>query len=265
MATFNNGQAEIYYETHGAGQPLMLIAGLSSDSQSWISILPELSKHFRIIIFDNRGCGRTKCDAGKIRIEEMVCDAIDLLDYLDIQKTHLLGHSMGGMIAQKLCLMHPERVDKLILAATSSFSTERNKLLLNDLARYWEGGMEMEFWFRNLFYWIFTEKFFESPDLVAENIKFAIEYPYPQSLEGFKEQVELICNFDMRENMGQIDKNALIVSGSQDILFPPGDVFHAFSTLKKAEFKIINRTAHSLFIENPTDFIKNIMGFLKSV
>lgn len=264
MSILKNGQAEIYYEVHGNGEPLLLIAGLASDSQSWAMVIPELSKEHRVITFDNRGCGRTKCPVNQITIQGMADDSIALLNHLKIDKAHILGNSMGGYVAQHICINHPERVNKLVLAATSAFTGERNKSLFIDMVKHWENGMDRELWFRNLFYWIFSPKYFNSADFVAEIVNMAIRYPWPQNLEQFSKQVEIINMFNCSADLSKIKIKTLIISGAEDVLFPTAEMFKALSAIKASEFVTIQNAAHALFIENPEGFVSSIINFLKN-
>ena len=108
----------IYYEIHGEGEPLVLIAGLSTDITAYIRIIGELSQTYRVIAFDNRGAGRTDKPDMPYSIEMMANDTARLLHTLDIEQAHILGISMGGRIAVDLTLRHPELVKSLILVST---------------------------------------------------------------------------------------------------------------------------------------------------
>ncbi len=110
----------LYYEIHGDGFPLLMIQGLSENVYSWDSpVIDGLSKHLKTVIFDNRGVGRSDDLVGDLTIESMAADALGLMDALNISQAHILGHSMGGMIAQEIALKFPERVKKLVLCSTS--------------------------------------------------------------------------------------------------------------------------------------------------
>src|SRR5262249_1043656 len=101
-----------------SGDPLLLIMGLAADSQAWMFQLPDFAQRYRTIIFDNRGVGRSSKPAGPYTVSEMADETAGLLDALSIPRAHVVGVSMGGMIAQELILRHPARVRGLVLACT---------------------------------------------------------------------------------------------------------------------------------------------------
>src|SRR5262249_9224350 len=118
MPTTQVRDVELYYEEHGSGDPLLCIMGFATDSTGWLLQVPEFAKRYRTIVFDNRGVGRSSKPTGAYTIHEMADEAAGLLDHLKIARAHVLGLSMGGMIAQELVLRHSARVRGLVLAAT---------------------------------------------------------------------------------------------------------------------------------------------------
>src|SRR4051794_28678054 len=99
-----NGQ-RLYYEVHGDGPPLVLLMGIGYDSSLWtLAQVPALSAQFRVVLMDNRDAGRSSMAHRPYRIADMSDDVAGLLDALGIQRTHLLGLSMGGLIAQEFAL-----------------------------------------------------------------------------------------------------------------------------------------------------------------
>ncbi len=110
----------LYYEIHGDGFPLLMILGLSENIYWWDPpMINDLSKHFKTVIFDNRGVGRSDNLDGDVSIEIMAADVLGLMDALNLNQAHIFGHSMGGMIAQELALKFPDRIKKLVLCSTS--------------------------------------------------------------------------------------------------------------------------------------------------
>src|SRR6185295_16466783 len=99
MSTAKVGDIELYYEEHGSGDPLLLIMGLAADSTAWMFQVPDFARHYRTIVFDNRGVGRSSKPRGAYTIAQMADDAAGLLETLGIARAHVVGVSMGGMIA----------------------------------------------------------------------------------------------------------------------------------------------------------------------
>ena len=119
MPITNANGIELYYEVHGEGEPLLLIMGLAHNLLSWKKSLPALAEQFKVIIFDNRGTGRSCKPETPYTIELMADEAKAVLDAAGVEKAHVYGISMGGMIAQRLALNYPERIKSLILGCTS--------------------------------------------------------------------------------------------------------------------------------------------------
>ena len=112
---------ELYYEEHGQGPPLIMVLGLGQDIATWEFQIAELSRHLRLIVLDNRDSGQSSRCSVNYTTEVMARDILDLMEHLRIDRVHLLGTSMGGMIAQHVALMAPERLKSLILAGTTSW------------------------------------------------------------------------------------------------------------------------------------------------
>jgi pimeloyl-ACP methyl ester carboxylesterase len=110
---------EIYYDTKGSGKPLVLISGLGYPLWQWHKMVPFLAEHFQVISFDNRGVGQTDKPSGPYTAQLLAADTAGLLDALGIEKAAIMGHSMGGFIAQAMVLDFPERVSELLLCSTN--------------------------------------------------------------------------------------------------------------------------------------------------
>ena len=122
----------LYYEEAGEGEPLLMVMGLGTDHLGWMLQVPEFSKHYRVITFDNRDVGQSKQADGPYEVADMARDALALADHLELDTFHLLGMSMGGAIAQEMALLAPERLRTLTLVVTfaggGNWAAERARL-----------------------------------------------------------------------------------------------------------------------------------------
>ena len=262
MTKVKTSNSELYYKEYGNGLPLILIAGLGSDSVSWLPVIINLSKNFRVITFDNRGVGRSLQYNSNITIEDMADDCVELIKHLGLPSVNILGHSMGGMIAMDISIRYPELVDKLVLAATAPVLSNRNIQMLNDWVLFLKTGMDRKLWFKNMFYWIFSPKFFEDEVLLNQAVTMAINYRYPQSDNSFENQVNAISNFNCLSSISEIKANTLVMYGEQDILFPPKETEDGFVDLQNCNPRFISNAAHSIHMDNPVDFIEAVVDFL---
>src|SRR5260221_6624747 len=136
MAFIENQGARVYWDEHGAGEPVLLIMGLGYPSYLWHRMRPTLAAQYRTIALDNRGSGRSDVPTGPYPIALMASDAAAVLDAAQVESAHVFGLSMGGMIAQEFALQYPKRVRSLILGCTAAggpnavrATTEVNKIL----------------------------------------------------------------------------------------------------------------------------------------
>jgi len=255
---------DLYYETHGEGVPLMMIAGLASDSLSWMSVSGKLSQSLTLILPDNRGVGRSTQKDIDITVERMADDCIALAQASGFHKLNFLGHSMGGFVALDIALRYPEYVDRLIIAGSSaSCYCGRNQMLLEDWALMLENQLPPEIWYRNLFYWIFTHRFFQNESMVSDAVRYSIQYPYPQATEAFRKQTEIIKSFNCKDRLRQIKAKTLVIAGEEDLLFPLPCSMEIASEIPDAEMKMIQGAAHSIHVEQPDSFISEVVSFLK--
>src|SRR5690242_7924462 len=168
MPTTHANGIEINYEVYGDGEPLLLINGLADDLSYWGYMIDDLKQHYKVIIFDNRGIGATEKPAGPYTTEQMAADAHGLLDALGIDRVHVLGVSMGGMIAQEFALAYPDRVLKLLLCCTCSEASAANLRLY----RIWQETapvLGLPQMMKEVLLWCFSPEFFQDhPEAALE-------------------------------------------------------------------------------------------------
>ena len=135
MPAVNLGNIEIYYEIHGQGDPLLLLHGLGSSSRDWEFQIPDFSSHFKTIAIDLRGHGRSGKPAGPYSMEMFAADTAGFLRSLDLSSAHILGVSLGGMVAFQLALDYPDLIRSLVIVNSVPELIAKN---FNDRISYWQ-------------------------------------------------------------------------------------------------------------------------------
>jgi pimeloyl-ACP methyl ester carboxylesterase len=169
---------------------------------------------------------------------------------------------MGGFVALDLAMRYPDCINKLILAGTSSSNPKRNNSLFFNWASCLEKGLDPHLWFRNIFYWLFTAGFFENEAAVDEAVRYAVEYPYPQSAVAFRNQVKAIATFDCTEALSSVAARTMVISGKEDLLFPPEVCTRLVQAIPEAAFSVIDNAAHAMHMEQPRAFTDCVIEFL---
>lgn len=248
--------AEIYYETAGDGDPLLLIMGLGADSRGWTMQMHAFAEKYRVIAFDNRGVGKSSVPPPPYTTERMAGDALAVLDAEEIERAHVLGVSLGGTIAQHLVLAAPNRVRSLVLGSTwagpSDWRTRLRKMQLGILEREGVEGLVRA---RVLF--IFSPTMFESAPQMMDLIeKTMAETP----LEGYLYQLDAAETHDVRARLGEVRVPTLVITGKRDILVPPELSAEVASLIPGAELVVLE-TAHAIQLEESGPFNETVLAF----
>ena len=277
MATAKVGSLELYYEEHGAGFPLLLIMGLGADSTAWLLQIPDFAKHYRAIAFDNRGVGRSSKPSGPYTIHEMADDAAGLLDQLGIERAHVLGVSMGGMIAQELALRHPERVRGLVLACTFPEPDEETesgrRLYASQLGGSVtsEGELKIDVsaldplaFFQMLMPKVFNQSFLERelPKLM-QLFGGALQWGF--SMEAILAQVGAVMGHKATDRLHRITAPTLVITGDADLLVPPANSDILAANIPGARLVKVPGGSHGFNFETPEVFNREVLSFLSTV
>jgi pimeloyl-ACP methyl ester carboxylesterase len=249
----------LYYEETGSGPPLLLIAGLSGNTLGWAMLLPSLEERFRVIAFDNRGAGRSSTPSGLYTTREMADDAVALLDHLGVERAHVIGLSMGGMIAQELALAHPERVDHLVLYAT--YARPRRAIhtpLFRNWAEAYDRGTTPDQVAMMLLPWFLTPAFMTQPDQVEAAIAEWVADPYPAPALGVAAQAAACQSHDTHGRLGQIAASTLVLVGAEDILTPISCAQELAEGIPGARLHVLERGGHIPDAEYP-EAVANVM------
>jgi pimeloyl-ACP methyl ester carboxylesterase len=264
MPKIKVGDINMYYEVYGDGFPLVMINGLSTNVYWWDPLfIEEISKKYRVVIFDNRGAGRTDKPEIDYSIKMFADDTIGLMDALKISKAHVLGVSMGGMIAQEIAINHPERVEKLVLCVTHpggtkaiSPSPEVISMLIGERA-----GRTPEEIVENTIYLLYPPKFIdENPEVVEQTKERISKYMIPP--EFFLRQFRAIMEFDAFDRLKKIKSPTLVVGGGKDILVPPENSRIIAEAIPNAKLVIFDEAGHGLIAQEREKFAEMLLSFL---
>lgn len=261
MAYLSINDLKIYYELHGEGPLLILIAGYTCDVSFWSTVLDPLSKQFKVLTFDNRGAGRTDTPDTPYSIETMADDTLRLAKALGFSQYMVLGHSMGGCIAQQIAYKAPHRIVKLILANTSaSFSPGiiMNFQFFHDLHAL---GTPVDLLLRGFMPWLYSDAFLSNQETVRTILKKSQDNPCLQSLLGERRQMEAIMQFDSRGWCSSIRSPTLILAGEKDLLSPVEEARYLAKELPNSQLVILPNMGHLPLIEQPQIFLKTVLKF----
>jgi 3-oxoadipate enol-lactonase len=255
----------VHYDVFGPrdGEPLLLIQGLGADSRGWIRQRRAFAARYRCIALDNRGVGRSDKPEGPYDLEMMAADALAVLDAAGVADAHVVGVSMGGVLAQILGVRHPSRVRSLVLACTgcrhhtwrrellaewSDTARQRGMRALVDTSARWLVGPRSRF------------RFWPVVSLLGP-LAFNVD------AAPFSAQVDAILGLDddVRFELEGIEVPTLVLVGSQDILTPVGDSEEIAALIPGAELVVVRGGAHGFMVEHAGAFNRAVLEFLDRV
>jgi pimeloyl-ACP methyl ester carboxylesterase len=256
----------MYYEIHGDGFPLFMIQGLGGGSEIWAPATVDLlSKHFKVILFDNRGSGRTDKPEIAYSIDMFAADTAGLMDALNIEKGHVLGISMGGMVAQGLALNFPERVETLILCSTNCGfsksvlpSPEILKIMMVD-----RGELTAEELLRSQIPFGWTNEFVKSnPEFIEDEIQRIILNPTPE----FSRDRQLLAasKYNTYRKLKKIAIPTLILQGKEDVLTPPENAEILAQNIPRSKLIMLDDSSHRLFQPYTEKVVNYIVDFVNT-
>jgi pimeloyl-ACP methyl ester carboxylesterase len=259
-----NREVRLYYEVRGRGPSLLLISGLGGGAWSWFAQVPFFQDFYRTIAFDHRGAGRSDMPPGPYRMADFAADALGLLDHLRVERASVAGVSLGGMVAQELALLAPDRVAALILGCTHCGAPERippGPGVIEVLAAN-EGLSPAEIIDKDLPYHFSREFLERQPEILAAYRQTQISAP-PQPYWAFQAQLAAIPGFSRCGDLRSLALPALVVTGSEDVIVPPANARLLASLLPRAELAILPGAGHAVHVERADEFNALVHEFLQ--
>jgi len=252
MTAVNIGEIELDYERSGSGPPLLLIMGMGGTALHWGEpFLDALRRNFEVIVYDHRGVGASSRMEGALSIAELAADAAGLLTALGIDSAHVMGISMGGMVAQELTLAHPGLVRTLTLGATSAGGAGSQPPAPGVMERLGEAAMSgsreratRAAWEANV-----------SPRFAADDEAWArflaIGERRAVALPVIMAQLRAIIEFDTRSRLGQLALPTLVIHGTLDEIIPVANGRTLAELIPGARLEIFDGAGHLFFLESP--------------
>ncbi len=251
---------KIYYEIYGDGYPVVLIGGLGSQIQSWAAQIPIYSQHFRVIVFDNRGMGKSDKPDIPYTTELMADDAAILLDVLGIESAHVVGKSMGGMIGQWLAIKHPEKVNRLVLGCASASRDQVGNEILKmgrDIAT--KLGVKTV-WLMALFLGYTREYIEKNLGSIKETL--ASVPDNPEALIGYIRQSYACEGHNTRDFLERIKSSTLVIMGELDFIASPKRSRELADLIPGARLEVFDGVGHGFWRERQEKVDRLVLDFL---
>lgn len=215
---------QLYYESEGDGEPLVLIPGFASGRSLWLRQVGPLARHFRVISFDPRGVAQSDKPEGEQTISLLSDDIAALLQFLGIASAHVVGVSFGGFVAQEFALRHRGMVRKLVLCCTS----------------------------------------FGGPNHVVPDPQIMSEIMQPRaagevSEDMYRVQLQAAVSFNAEDRLAAIASPTLIVSGDADVIVPVQNSRNLASKIPNAELRLVHGGSHTFFMEQQADEFNQVV------
>lgn len=261
----------LHYKIFGEGFPVLCIHGFNYKKEEWEGQFEALSRYFQVIAFDNRGCGKSERPEIPYTIETMADDVKGLMDFLNIKQAHIMGMSMGGMIAQNFVLKYPERVNKVVLMNTNHTGAGWELLKgsqINGLELR-KSDPEREFWdyAKVVFHPKFRKELQNNPlkkwygIWSAEDLK-NHRLTDPSTKKDVENQAYALSTHNTTDRLHEIKNPTLILAASHDRACPKSELMFMHEKIPNSSFKVIEKTGHFSFLSKAPEINQILIKFL---
>ena len=252
---------KLYYEIEGDGAPVVLIPGFAAGRWIWFK-QTELSRNFRVIIFDPRGVSASEKPEGPQTISLLADDVAHLLETIGVESAHIVGASFGGFVAQEFALKFPAMTRKLVLCCTS-FGGPNHVVpapeTLQALAS--TKGLNTEERMRANLLLAFTPEYVETQvDEVDHIVRMRATNEVPEHI--YMSQLQAAMSFNTESRLAEIKSPTLVLSGDADIIVPVQNSRNLAAKIPGAQLQIVKGGSHTFFIEQAGTFNQIVKDFL---
>lgn len=256
---------ELHYADSGHGEAVLFLNGLAGDHLYWMSQIRACSRHFRCLAPDNRDVGRSSPAAIPYSLADMADDLAAFLQALEISSAHVVGLSLGSMVAQELALRRPSLVRSLVLTSTSGRTDAWFAGVLDILGLIRLQAASTSAFFEALLPWLVSHRYFDEPEH-PERLKVLIrQNPFPQPADGFFRQLAALRAHDTLDRLGKIQCPALVIAGEDDLLIPVRYGKMVAERISGARLVLMPGVGHSPPLEDGRAFNHLLREFLNDV
>jgi pimeloyl-ACP methyl ester carboxylesterase len=251
FATTLDGRTRLHWETAGRGDPVLLIMGLGLGGGAWWRTVPVLARRLQVITYDNRGVGLSRAFSHAYTTEALAADALTVLDAVGVERAHVYGISLGGMVAQVLAVRHPERVRSLVLGATSP-GGPRAVRPAADVATFFRrrARMDGEEAARESVAYSYGERCrAEQPERIEEDLALRLAQPFSE--RAYRAQLFAAAWHNCLGALGRIAAPTLIVHGAVDRMIPVGNAELMAERIPGARLRVLEDAGHMYPTEEP--------------
>jgi 3-oxoadipate enol-lactonase len=248
---------DLYYEVTGKGQPLVLIHGLGSSTRDWERQTPVFAERYQVIAFDVRGHGQSSKPPGPYSIAQFAGDTAELLKALNIGPAHVVGISMGGMIAFQLAVDAPQLVKSLVIVNSGPELVART---FGEKLSFWQRIAIVQLVGMRKMGEVLSQRLLPKPEQAELRQEFIKRWA-ENDRRAYLDAMRALMGWSVADQLGAIDCPTLVISADQD--YTPLSLKEAYvAKMRRAELVVISDSRHATPVEQPDKFNEAVLTFL---